>query len=48
MNASATTCLLRLTATAAIKREKNFFFEEKVYGYPLSRRRSFGSREQTE
>jgi hypothetical protein len=48
MNASTTTRLLRLVATAAIEREKNFFFEEKVYIYPLSRRRSFGSREQTE
>jgi hypothetical protein len=31
MNASTTTRLLRLVATAAIEREKNFFFEEKVY-----------------
>jgi hypothetical protein len=33
MNASTTTRLLWFTAIAAIEREKNFFFEEKVYGY---------------
>jgi hypothetical protein len=35
-------------ATAAAEREKNFFFEEKVYGYPQAEGGTLGSREQTE